>query len=665
MSNVVISPFYKSHPVFKADQVLSEVHLNDMLGYLDSENTQTRSQLIGTGIAGGFTYQLNEADGVITINNGKGITTAGQLILQSKEEGSVSHSQAIPYQLANKAEEFPYLPENITVYALVPDHIEGAEELEGLTSISTILDGKPDTGLAALQEAVEIHIESCFITNCDERGNQKKFTIKYLLLVIDGSGNNESEQFRHTTHRIKRLSLPHVNNPDIADAYWQACTDEYIQWVQKEVSHVNEHLVPVLSQITDINDLHLAASGLRHTRDMMKASQPRHMQYFYDHLTDLGQTVVAIGRLEEDLEHQLHTRSGHYPNHLMLGAVYGQNAAFSRHFFRPVRADHRDIRELQQLSDMCQKLGHMLRAFNVPDQLDAIQVIPTRSRSYSLSDSAVPFYYNLPYRDRLWSGERFMSAENDPDQLSYYHDDKDLLLVEGLIGKPKNEALKGLSELKKQHHLSFGLVALRISSTDHDKPYPKPQEIKPGSPQSYNFKEFITEHPGLYHGNGVPKGGTLAVIFQAEPDETDGPIVGTLVLPYICCGRKQAAKEPAPFVLDAKDDQQTVSTGKPVDIFVLHNDKFDLHSALEIDFVYDLAANDDQRLAITGKQIDIKALQNDLFDKEEAIEVVLLSELDANNIDVKTLTGKSMDIDVLKNDNISPGPIGLDFDKDN
>jgi hypothetical protein len=665
MSNVVISPFYKSHPVFKADQVLSEVHLNDMLGYLDSENTQTRSQLIGTGIAGGFTFELSEGDGVITIRNGKGVTTAGQLIVQSKEGGSVSHSQAIPYDLANKAEEFPYLPENITIYALVPDHIEGAEELEGLRSISELLSDKPESGIAALQEAVEIHIESCFITNCDERGNQKKFAIKYLLFVIDGSVANEPEQYRHTTRRIERLSLPHVNNPDIAEAYWIACKNKYIQWIQDEVSHINQHLVPVLSQITNINNLHLAASGLKHTRDTMKADQPRHLQYFYDHLTDLGQTVIAINRLKEDLEHQLHTRSGHYPNHLMLGAVYGQNPAFARHFFQPVRTDHRDLRALQQLAEMCQKLGHMLRVFNVPDQLDAIQLIPTRSRSFPLADTAVPFYYNLPVRDRLWSGEHFMSDEKDPDQLSYYHDDKDMLLVEGLIGKTKNDALKGLSDLKKQHHLSFGLVALRISSTDHETPYPKPQEIKPGSPQSYNFKEFITEHPGLYHSNGVPKGGTLAVIFKAEPDETDGPVVATLALPYICCGHQQAAAEPEPFVLDAKDDQHTVTTDESVDITVLDNDEFDPHSPVEIDFVYDLTANDDQRLAITGKQIDIKALQNDLFDREADIEVDLLNDLNANDISVKTNTGQSMDIDVLKNDNISPGPIALDFDKDN
>ena len=49
------------YPVFEANQVLMSRHLNDAFDYLEQQERQTRSHLIGIGIACGLKIQLDGA----------------------------------------------------------------------------------------------------------------------------------------------------------------------------------------------------------------------------------------------------------------------------------------------------------------------------------------------------------------------------------------------------------------------------------------------------------------------------------------------------------------------------------------------------------------------------------------------------------------------------
>lgn len=666
MSNVIFSPFYKSHPVFKADQVLSDVHLNDMLQYLERENEQTRSQLIGSGILEGFDFKINKEEGITTlsISDGKGVTSTGQLIIQKYEGGFIHHSNAIEYTADHLAEEFPNLPEGSTIYALVPDRPDTAETPEGLTPLTTLLKNNLDTGLAALQESVDIQVQSCFITSCDERGAQRRFNIKYLLIQSPTFTGQETA-FRPSIQRIKRINFKAINNLDLPTVYQEACSEEHLEWLKKEIEGIQTHLIPHLRQYAPVHDLNPIEPNLLTRRDDLIKARPNSIPFFYDFLMDLGQTLEEIFRQRLAVKHLLHPLTQDHAHHLMLGQLKGAEAAFNKNQFLPVFANQQEQIRLGELARLCKRLGHMLGTFRVPLKTDGVQVTPSSTRKKPMAEAAVPFYYSLHKKTRQWGALGLTDEPADTAPLAYYHDDKDALLIEGLVGLNKSEALAALKPLIKDHHLAIGLVALRVSNTDHKKPYPLPKKPDPGRIGEYNFKEFHLEHPGLYHASSVSKGGTLAVIFKAEPGNTDGTVVGTLVLPYICCGIKQAAPEPEPFVLKAVGDQSNVLAGKNLDITILDNDQFDKDSSIEVDFVYDLKATNDQAQALTGRQIDIKPLRNDLFDRSLPLDVDLIDELEARNVNAKTLTGKSIDIDVLANDTTSPGPVELDFDKDN
>ncbi|GAB5526565.1 MAG: hypothetical protein Roseis2KO_44370 [Roseivirga sp.] len=666
MSNVIFSPFYKSHPVFKADQVLSDVHLNDMLQYLEKENAQTRSQLIGSGILAGFDFNTKKKGDVTTlsISDGKGVTSSGQLIIQEYTGGYIHHSNVIEYEAEHLAAEFPNLPDDSIIYALVPDQPDTEEVPEGLTPLTTILERTQDTGLAALQESVDIQVQSCFITSCDERGAQRKFNIKYLLIQAP-SYTEEKEDYQSRLQRIKRISFKAVNNPALTETYKEVCSEEHITWLENEIKGIQNHLIPNLKQYAPIPSPNTVGLTLLNKRNALIEAQPAYLPYFYDFLMDLGQTLEEIFRLQKTVNHLLHPLTEEHSRHLMLGRLKGAEATFNRNQFQPVFANQQEQIQLGKLARLCSVLVNMFDTFLAPPKTNDIQATPTCSRKHSITEAAVPFYYSHHKKTRRWNAIGLTDGLADASPLAYYHDDKDALLIEGLPGHSKGKALTALQQIIKDHHLAIGLVALRVSSTDHKQDYPLPKKPKPDHISEYNFKEFHLEHPGLYHASSVPKGGTLAVIFKAEPGNTDGPVVGTLVLPYVCCGRKQAAPEPEPFVLKAVGDQSNVLAGKHLDITILDNDQFDKDSSIEVDFIYDLKATNDQAQVLTDRQTDIKPLRNDLFDRSLPLEVDLIDELEARNVNTKTLTGKSIDIDVLANDTTSPGPIELDFDKDN
>ena len=70
-----------TYPVFEANQVLTNAHLNDLFEYLDEQTRLTRSNLIGIGIACGLEVTF-EAPGTVHLSKGCGVTSQGYLIVE-------------------------------------------------------------------------------------------------------------------------------------------------------------------------------------------------------------------------------------------------------------------------------------------------------------------------------------------------------------------------------------------------------------------------------------------------------------------------------------------------------------------------------------------------------------------------------------------------------
>ncbi|WP_373396438.1 hypothetical protein V8V91_17195 [Algoriphagus halophilus] len=88
----------QSYPVFEADQVLSNGHLNNLLNYLEQQERLTRIKLLGRGIVCGLEIQSSPSE--ISISKGCGLTSQGYLI-QLCDTSYSSYTNYTPPTLPN------------------------------------------------------------------------------------------------------------------------------------------------------------------------------------------------------------------------------------------------------------------------------------------------------------------------------------------------------------------------------------------------------------------------------------------------------------------------------------------------------------------------------------------------------------------------------------
>ena len=74
-----MTPLIKDYPIFEADQVLSQTHLNKLIGYLEEQDRMSRIALLGMGIVCGLDVIRPNAT-TVHISCGTAITSLGFLI---------------------------------------------------------------------------------------------------------------------------------------------------------------------------------------------------------------------------------------------------------------------------------------------------------------------------------------------------------------------------------------------------------------------------------------------------------------------------------------------------------------------------------------------------------------------------------------------------------
>ena len=90
------------YPIFEANQVLSDLHLNETFNYLDEQDRLTRANLIGIGIVCGLEISLDVGEAAapkIRQTKGCGVTSEGYLIVEPQDVILTSYR---PYALPDE-----------------------------------------------------------------------------------------------------------------------------------------------------------------------------------------------------------------------------------------------------------------------------------------------------------------------------------------------------------------------------------------------------------------------------------------------------------------------------------------------------------------------------------------------------------------------------------
>ncbi|MGO4700577.1 hypothetical protein [Dyella sp. 2RAB6] len=515
------------YPVFEANQVLMSRHLNDAFDYLDQQQRQTRSHLIGIGIACGLTIQLSGS--AIALAKGCGVSSEGYLIVEPEDLALTAYR---PYTLPTDI-DYPSFKSDGAPFAMWELFEDGVPNTTPLGSPSGFLD---DKAVLLFLELKKEGLRTCSPNNCDDKGSQVTATVRRLLIArgdLDsiiaaanglGSGLSEGDLVAAMS---ARLSLPDLrprrfdvlnSNPVGSDDIYTAFLDMIRQGdlasaTGQALSAAYAAFRPLLvaDYATDPFAGFAAAYGFLDSAPT-DTTQVKFLQYYADLFDDLVRAYDEFRWKGLELICACCPDDGLFPRHLMLGLLHPERAANPdgyRQGFLPSPAVGSCEEDGAQLRQLFARLVAMCAGFTDQPKLPKanpslpfdpqIRVTPSRRccGGDALEGTAIPYYYAQPGSQPLyplWSplltrrkranqnlgynSDLYTPAAPDfvTDPLRYDLGSHDFLRIEGHLGKDYQSVLRSLLSMKSQYRLPIDVIALRTGAYDDSQPVDLSQE---------------------------------------------------------------------------------------------------------------------------------------------------------------------------------------------
>lgn len=499
------------YPIFEANQVLSNRHLNDVRSYLDEQTRLTRANLIGIGIVCGLEIELRTNPIAIRLSKGLGVSSEGYLLIEPDDVELVAYR---PYVLP---EDIAYSPfADLTLLELFPD---GETNTTPLTEPANFLD---DKAVLLFLELKKAGLRNCSPNNCDDKGSAVSVTLRRLLitkadlekLIADRNGlDNQLSAADLAELLASRMNLPDLKLPNYDVPNSQAMTTVAVMAAFQAVfkkSQLIKRTAAALSAayqafkpLFDKDYLSDPFAGFESQFGFLETlptnvSHVRFLQYYYDLFDDLlaaydefrwqALDLVCLCCPDEDL----------FPRHLMLGLVSpqaGDQAGLYRHGFLPSPAVSACSEQVTAVVVLFRRLDSMLKSFseNPPTAgqsavvSDRIVITPSLLGKAALSAKAIPYYYrqdNTPPLYQFWNPEfsrrgraaqnlsyqsfQYASADFVLNPLRYDLEAYNFLRIEGHLGLPYQLVLEALLKLKTDYRLPIDIVALRSGVFDEN-----------------------------------------------------------------------------------------------------------------------------------------------------------------------------------------------------
>ena len=509
------------YPVFEANQVLMSSHLNDAFDYLDQQERQTRSRLIGIGIVCGLEVRL--AGSAIALGKGCGVTSEGYLIVEPEDVNLVAYR---PYTLPTDL-DYPPFKNDGTPFAMWELFEDGIPNTTPLSTPAGFLD---DKAVLLFLELKKDALRNCSPNNCDDKGSQVTATVRRLLIArtdLDsiiaaagglGSGMTESDLVAALSARLNLPDL-RLRRFDVPNTYPATSNDVYTAFLDmiragglaqatgQALSAAYTAFQPLLAgdYASDPFTGFAAAYGFLDSAPT-DAAQVRFLPYYADLFGDLLRAYDEFRWAGLELMCACCPDDGLFPRHLMLGLLHPESVpqpAIYRQDFLPSPAVGGCADKSARVRQLFARLVAMCNAFTdqppLPKANDSlpfdpqIRITPSRRccGESALEGEAIPYYYAQPGAAPvypLWSPtltRRRRANQNlgynadlyDPagpdfvtDPLRYDFGSRDFLRIEGHLGKDYQSVLRSLLTLKSEYRLPIDVIALRTGAYDPSQP---------------------------------------------------------------------------------------------------------------------------------------------------------------------------------------------------
>ncbi|GGC44611.1 hypothetical protein GCM10011386_41140 [Parapedobacter defluvii] len=475
----------ESYPIFEADQVLTNNHLNDTVSYLERQGRLSRIRLIGNGIVSGL--EITASGEGIVIGEGHGITSQGYLIRHCQQE--YTHyidfvSPDIPTGVdfivgcdEDEASGWPYYGME-GIFELVP----AASPAEGKKAVSSLK--KDEYVVVLLLEAKQVKLKNCDTNDCNDKGSRLDFTVKPLLVHIDLLKGDDESFFN--TLLLKRYGVPANNRwesgESILNGFYELVDDDTLTKLEQNLKMCWNRYA-VLLELTPSNPFEkLDLKALRDKFSYQKGNF-HYIQYFYDFIDDLIKAFREFDEKAQDFWGMRNANETHFPLHLTLGLA-SESTRFGywdpyRQYFVPVHYLHGQQHLKEEVALLLQRMRYMIADFDdtLPSKNQVLQITPSQIGANLLSDRSIPFYYQLNNLHKWWNyrlsrmgipqmnrGYHLRAGIDAPEAvknvLLYDNERFNAFRIEGHVGKPYSTALSEIIAERDKYNLPFDVVAL-------------------------------------------------------------------------------------------------------------------------------------------------------------------------------------------------------------
>lgn len=476
-----------SYPVFQADQVLTNGHLNNLFNYLEQQERLSRMKLVGSGIICGL--EIMPEEDRIRIGEGVGLTSQGYLVSHCDKV----YTHYAPYVFPDSADDL-YLvgvcgadegamPAFYREKGVLELLAEGTDR-PGKKQLATV--NRSDHAIVLFLEVVQTDLKNCDTNDCNDKGSRIDFVTKALL--VPKKFFPQTKQKGYNSILLERYNVPaqELGTADAVLAAFQRIVDD-------------DTLKKLSFNLANCWDRHAVMLGLSGANPLKNVDLARlrgqfsvannnlhHIQYFYDFVDDLLKAFIEFRSAVRKVQEVCCADEWISPLHLSIGDAGSTTALGStdpyRHNFQPapILADGK-----QRAAACLQRICHMVRGFR-PDLISKrreIVITPTNLGKESLAYRCVPYYYAhkdlLPYWNfgRLLSGNfnynmgyhasveaEFSDAVANP--LLYDIERYDAFRIEGHIGMRYEEALREIQKQQHTYNLPIDVLALDTASLD-------------------------------------------------------------------------------------------------------------------------------------------------------------------------------------------------------
>ncbi len=486
----------KSHPLFAANQVLTHEHLNEIVTYLDREDRQSRTRLLGVGIICGLELRSDLLERVV-VGKGCGLTTTGDL-LELESDVTYTHRRAYDdparYFTGSRQPEFPIWEVMETPQAPTP----------GVTTIASEPDFLRERVAVLFLEVLEKDLRSCVENDCNEKGRRRQLTPRVLLVAKKDADKLALPQDTTFTPPVAPATL-RVPRPIFSDRVAPFGLLDYADVVSAFSSSVQEVEASLSSALEEtISRLQPAlgtallsgtvANILKTQRESLKNGQG--IQYIYDWVKDLTAAYQELAEVASRIGSRCCPDQELFPRHLLLGELEDNLATTYRpprvprprspyrHPFLPSPAVGSQTELRERAACLLQRLILQLEKFSWKSGTK-IAITPDAGPLASLERRSLPHYYSLaggaPSLVDHWSYSRtshgwqstlpsFWADESSElgkalDPLRYDHDGATFFRIEGHLEQRVETVLAFLEGRRRTYGLPFQVLAVAFDNT--------------------------------------------------------------------------------------------------------------------------------------------------------------------------------------------------------